>query len=355
MTKVSPSAAFWLSIAAVSLVLLVVLRHILLPFVIGLTLAYLLAPLVSILERKGINRAFATMSIVLLVVSGFVAFTLVMLPALVGEITAFFEALPKYLARIQSLAADANHPWVRKIVGHELSFDQPSTPIISGAGGHWFDDVLSSLWSGGNALLSLVSLLVVAPIVAIYVTIDWDKMITTVDAWISPKHRDEVRALGREINDTVAGFVRGQTVICLILGVFYAVILRSVGLHHGIAIGLIAGLISFVPYLGAGTGFVISMCVAGSQFWPNWTPIVVVGGTFFVGEMLADYVLAPRIIGRRVKLNPVWLMFALFAFGALFGFIGLLLAVPLAAAIGVLLRFAIRKSGMETIKGATPP
>ena len=200
-----------------------------------------------------------------------------------------------------------------------------------------------------------MSLLVVAPIVAIYVTIDWDKMITTVDAWISPKHRDEVRALGREINDTVAGFVRGQTVICLILGVFYATVLRSVGLHHGIAIGLIAGLISFVPYLGAGTGFVISMCVAVSQFWPDWTPILVVGGTFFVGEMLADYVLAPRIIGRRVKLNPVWLMFALFAFGALFGFIGLLLAVPLAAAIGVLLRFAIRKSGAQTVKGSHAP
>ena len=261
---------------------------------------------------------------------------------------------PRDLARIQTLADNANHPWVRKIVGHQLSLDQPSTPIISGAGGHWFGDVLSSLWSGGNALLSLVSLLVVAPIVAIYVTIDWDKMITTVDAWISPKHRDEVRALGREINDTVAGFVRGQTVICLILGVFYATVLRSVGLHHGIAIGLIAGLISFVPYLGAGTGFVISMCVAVSQFWPDWTPILVVGGTFFVGEMLADYVLAPRIIGRRVKLNPVWLMFALFAFGALFGFIGLLLAVPLAAAIGVLLRFAIRKSGAQTVKVATP-
>ena len=182
MTKVSRSAAFWLSIAAVSFVLLVVLRHILLPFVIGLTLAYLLAPLVSTFERRGINRAFATLTIMLLLVAGFVAFTLVMLPALVGEVTAFVEALPRYLARIQTLAADANHPWMRKIVGHELSFDQPSTPIISGAGGHWFGDVLSSLWSGGNALLSLVSLLVVAPIVAIYVTIDWDKMITTVDA-----------------------------------------------------------------------------------------------------------------------------------------------------------------------------
>jgi predicted PurR-regulated permease PerM len=213
MTRISPSTGFWLVIAAVSLVLLVLLRNILLPFVIGLTLAYLLAPLVSILEHRGINRAFVTLTIMLLLVSGFVAFVLIMLPALIGEVTAFVESLPRYLAHIQSLAMDANRPWVRKIVGHELTFDQPSTEIMSGVSGSWLDDVLSSLWSGGNAVLSLVSLLVVAPIVAIYVTIDWDKMITTVDAWISPKHRDEVRALGREINDTVAGFVRGQTVI----------------------------------------------------------------------------------------------------------------------------------------------
>jgi len=180
-------------------------------------------------------------------------------------------------------------------------------------------------------------------------------MISTVDTWIAPEHRDEIRTLGREINDAVAGLVRGQTMICLILAVLYATVLRSVGLHHGVLIGLIAGLISFVPYLGAGTGFVVAMCVAVSQFWPNWTPIVVVGGTFLIGEMLADYVLAPRIIGRRVKLNPVWLMFALFAFGSLFGFVGLLIAVPLAAALGVLLRFAIRKSGSPaSVVGPTP-
>ena len=342
--KVSPGTAFWLAIAAVTLVLLVLLRHILLPFVVGTIVAYLLAPIVTSLERMGINRAFATLIIMLLVVSSFVAFILVMLPVLAGEVTAFVEAVPSYLARIQSLVANANRPWLREIVGRELSFEH-SAQIMTNVGGNWFDALLSSLWSGGNALLSLVSLLVVAPIVAIYLTIDWERMIATVDAWITPEHRDEIRRLGREINDSVSGFVRGQTLICILLGVFYATVLRSVGLHHGIVIGLIAGLISFVPYLGAGTGFLVSMCVAISQFWPSWTPILLVGGTFFLGEMLSDYVLAPRIIGRRVKLNPVWLMFALFAFGTLFGFIGLLLAVPLAAALGVLLRFAIGKSG----------
>jgi predicted PurR-regulated permease PerM len=240
---------------------------------------------------------------------------------------------------------DANRPWLGKILGHELHGEPSAAQIVTTVGGRWLEAVLRWLWSGGEALLSMISLLVVTPIVAIYLTIDWDRMISTVDTWIAPEHRDEIRALGREINGAVAGFIRGQTVICLILAVLYATVLRSVGLHHGVLIGLIAGLISFVPYLGAGAGFVVAMCVALSQFWPHWTPIVIVGGTFLIGEMLADYVLAPRIIGRRVKLNPVWLMFALFAFGSLFGFIGLLIAVPLAAALGVLLRFAIRKYG----------
>ena len=124
----------------------------------------------------------------------------------------------------------------------------------------------------------------------------------------------------------------------------YATALKVTGLNHSILIGITAGLISFIPYLGAATGILVSVCVATAQFWPNWVPVAVVGGIFIVGEMLADYVLSPRIIGRRVKLNPVWMMFALFAFGWLFGFIGLLLAIPIAASLGVILRFARRQS-----------
>jgi predicted PurR-regulated permease PerM len=345
--KVSRYAALWIAIALTALVMLILLRHILLPFVVGMALAYLLAPIVSALERLGINRAFAALTIVLLLVSGFVAFLLLMLPLLAGEVSALLETFPSDIARLQALVADANWPWLGKILGHEPPVQPSAAQVLTTAGGRWLEAVLRWLWSGGEALLSIVSLLVVTPIVAIYLTIDWDRMLATVDAWIAPEHRDEIRALGRKINDAIAGFVRGQTVICLILAVLYAAVLRGVGLHHGIAIGLVAGLISFVPYLWAGTGFLVSMCVAIAQFWPNWTPIVVVGGTFLIGEMLADYVLAPRIIGRRVKLNPVWLMFALFAFGSLFGFIGLLVAVPLAAALGVLLRFAIRQAPTE--------
>jgi predicted PurR-regulated permease PerM len=153
----------------------------------------------------------------------------------------------------------------------------------------------------------------------------------------------------------VAGFVRGQIVICLILAVFYATALRLTGLNHGILIGLTVGLISFVPYLGLGVGFVVSACVAIAQFWPDWTPLAVVAGIFLLGETIADYVLSPRIIGNRVKLNPIWLMFALFAFGYLLGFVGLVIAIPLAASLGVILRFAMRKSLVSTDPDATVP
>jgi predicted PurR-regulated permease PerM len=192
-------------------------------------------------------------------------------------------------------------------------------------------------------LISFVSLLVVAPVVAIYLLIDWKRMIATINTWFPQLRRDDIRALEQEIRETVGGFVRGQVVICLILAVLYAAALKLTGLNHAILIGVTAGMISFVPYLGAVTGLVISLCVAIAQFWPNWTPIIIVGIIFLVGETIADYVLSPRIIGSRVKLHPVWLMFALLAFGWLFGFIGLLIAVPLAASLGVLLRFAMQQ------------
>jgi predicted PurR-regulated permease PerM len=148
--------------------------------------------------------------------------------------------------------------------------------------------------------------------------------------------------LASEIDETVRGFVRGQSLLCLILSAFYALALSLIGLNHGALIGIAAGLVSFIPYLGALSGLVVSMCVAIAQFWPAWTVPFLVLAVFFVGQSLADYVLAPYLIGRRVGLHPLWMLFALFAFGYLFGFVGLLVAGPLAAAIGVLIRFALR-------------
>src|SRR5207342_151457 len=180
------------------------------------------------------------------------------------------------------------------------------------------------------------------------------KMLAVIDNWIPPAQRDTVRALAREIDDTIGGFVIGQGTLCLILAVFYAAALSLLGLKHGLLIGIAAGLISFVPYLGSLSGLVISTFVAIAQFWPHWAVIWIVPAIFFVGQTLSDYLLSPYFVGRRVNLNAVWIMFALFAFGYLFGFVGLLIAVPLAAAIGVLMRFALRQYYASPIYVAMP-
>jgi predicted PurR-regulated permease PerM len=168
-------------------------------------------------------------------------------------------------------------------------------------------------------------------------------MLATVESWVPLPHRETVNSLSREIDAAIAGFVRGQTGVCLILGSFYAVSLSLVGLSFGLLIGLISGLITFIPYVGSMTGLVLSVGVAVAQFWPEWTWVLVVLGIFLFGQFVEGNILAPKLVGENVGLHPVWLMFALFAFGYLFGFVGLLVAVPLAAAMGVLLRFALRQ------------
>jgi predicted PurR-regulated permease PerM len=220
-----------------------------------------------------------------------------------------------------------------------------SAPIgdLVGQGAGWLAAFLRSLWSGGRALISIFSLVVVTPVVAFYLICDWPRMLTTVEQWIPLPYRDTVNGIARDIDAAIAGFVRGQTGMCLILGSFYAVSLTLVGLNFGLLIGLISGLITFIPYVGSMTGLVLSVGVAVAQFWPDWKWIVVVLGIFLFGQFVEGNILAPKLVGENVGLHPVWLIFAMFAFGYLFGFVGLLIAVPLAAAIGVILRFALRQ------------
>ncbi|MBV8838878.1 MAG: AI-2E family transporter [Alphaproteobacteria bacterium] len=332
---------FWMLTLVVGVLALWILREILLPFVAGLALAYLLDPLANRLERLGVSRMIASLVIIGAFVLVFVALILIFVPLLTGQLGAFIEKLPGYVQRLQALAMDPNRDWLRKVVGDSIADAQISDLVKQGAG--WTSTFLKSLWSGGQALLSVFSLIVVTPVVAFYLLYDWQRMVTTVDSWIPPQHRDTVRALAREIGDAIAAFVRGQTAVCLILGSFYAVSLTLAGLSFGFLIGLISGVITFIPYVGSMTGLVVATGVAIAQFWPAYTPILIVLGIFFVGQFLEGYVLAPKLVGESIGLHPVWLMFALFAFGYLFGFVGLLIAVPLAAVIGVLARFALKR------------
>ena len=344
---------FWIVAVALVVMMVVLLRQVLLPFVAGFALAYLLDPLANRLEQFGIKRAAATLLILGLFILGVITLLMVAVPIVGAEIAALIENLPAYIKRVQALVVDPNHPWLSKIIGVGLVEAQHSSSELTSMGASWLPDLLRSLWSDGRAMLSIFSLLVVTPIVTAYLVYDWNRIIVAFDEAVPLAQRNTVRALAREIDDKITGYLRGQGIICLILAAYYVIALRTFGLNHALLIGLVTGLIGFVPYLGSLTGLLLSVGVAIAQFGPSWTPVLVVVGIFFVGQSLADYVLVPYLVGSKVHLNPVWLIFALFAFGYLFGLVGLLIAVPLAASIGVLVRFALRQPDKPLANGNT--
>ncbi|HUL88280.1 MAG TPA: AI-2E family transporter [Pseudolabrys sp.] len=333
---------FWLAAVFLFVLALWLLSEILLPFVAGLAIAYLLTPLTDRLERAGVNRLAAALLIITVVVLALIYIILLVAPVLGGQLSSFIESVPGYVTKLQGLLSDPSRPWVQKLLGTGFNIDKSMGDLMTQGVG-WLTAFLHSLWSGGRALVSVFSLVVVTPVVAFYLIYDWHRMLRTVDGWIPIRQRDTVRALAREVDAAISGFLRGQTGVCLILGSFYAVALTLTGLNFGLLIGLISGLITFVPYVGSMTGLILSLGVAVAQFWPQYGSILMVLGIFLVGQFLEGYVLSPKLVGESVGLHPVWLMFALLAFGYLFGFVGLLVAVPLAATIGVLARFALRQ------------
>lgn len=333
---------FWLAALVVFVLALWLLAGILLPFIAGLAIAYLLTPLTDRLERLGVNRLAAALLIITLVVLFFVLLILLVAPILGGQLSSFIENVPGYVRKLQSLITDPSRPWVQKLVGAGINTDKGFSDLVTQGMG-WITTFLKSLWSGGAALVSLFSLIVVTPVVAFYLIYDWHRMVRTVDGWIPVRQRETIRELARQVDGAISGFVRGQTAVCLILGSFYAITLTLSGLNFGLLIGLISGLITFIPYVGSMTGLVLSVGVAVAQFWPEYTSILIVLGIFLIGQFIEGNVLSPKLVGESVGLHPVWIIFALLAFGYLFGFVGLLVAVPLAATIGVLCRFAMRR------------
>jgi predicted PurR-regulated permease PerM len=346
---------FWvLAIAAFALVLWV-LREILLPFVAGMAIAYLFDPLANRLEKLGVRRLIAALLIVGVFALALVLLGILIAPILFGQLSALIAKLPDYVVKLQALITDPNRTWLNRIVGEGFLDVQQSTGELVKQGVGWLAAFLASLWAGGRALISIVSLLVVTPVVAFYFIYDWPRMVAAVDSWVPRPHQETIRALGREINATIAGFVRGQSGVCLILGAYYAVALTVAGLNFGLLIGLIAGIITFIPYVGSLTGLIVGLGVAIAQFWPDYTSILIVLGIFLVGQFVEGNVLSPKLVGESVGLHPLWLIFALFAFAYLFGFVGLLLAVPLAAAAGVLVRFALRQYLASPLYTGPPP
>ena len=331
---------FWLLTFLVLAAVLWLLHDILLPFVAGIALAYVLAPLADRVERLGVNRTVAALIVVSVLVVALIALMLLLVPLLLQQGASLISHIPGYFKRIKELIVDPNFPWLNWLGSAETG---KTASDLVGQVATWLLSFSYSLWTGGKALVSFASVLIVMPVVTFYLIRDWHAMIDRVDSWIPVRQRETVRQLGREIDAAIGGFLRGQFGVCLVLGCYYAIGLMLVGLDFALLIGLTAGVITFVPYIGSMTGLMIAASVAIAQFWPDWKRITLVVAIFLVGQFIEGNIVSPKFVGERVGLHPVWLIFAMFAFGYLFGFVGLLIAVPLGAAIAVLLRFGLRQ------------
>ncbi len=343
---------FWAIALAAFLYLLHVLGSLVTPFATGIALGYLLDPVVRRLEHIGLSRLAAS----LLILGAFVVVNVLVLalvaPILGNQLVGFTQNLPRYVVRLQALAVDEGNALLERYggewrdslgLGSSLSTEQVQKSIgdFVAKGAQWLLNAVRSLASGGAAVVSFFSFLIVTPVVAFYILLDWNKMMATLDGWLPLDYRDSLRAIASEINAALAGFIRGQSMVCLFDGLWYGIGLTLIGLDFGFLIGVIAGVLSFIPYVGSLTALIVSLSVALVQGWPSLKLFVLALSVVGVGLFLEGNVIAPRLVGKSIGLHPVWLMFALFVFGGLYGFTGLLIAVPTAAALGVLARHLI--------------
>lgn len=333
---------FWLAGLAVFVLLLWLLGQVLLPFVAGAGVAYLLDPVADRLERKGASRLAAT---TIITVGFFVAVLLVLLllvPVLQGQVAAFLARLPGYVETMAGRLAPLYDAAAEYLSPVEMERLRAAAGDYAGTALAWAGKLLRGALSGGLLLVSLLSLLVITPVVTFYLIRDWDRLVTKLDGLLPRPHAEVIRHQFREIDRTLAGFVRGQASVCLILGAFYGIGLTLVGLDLGLVIGLGAGLLSFIPYVGGIAGFVTGVGLALAQT-QDWVLPALVAAVFLVGQAVEGNYLTPKLVGDRVGLHPVWVIFALLAGGSLFGFVGVLLAVPVAAVVGVLVRFGLAR------------
>jgi predicted PurR-regulated permease PerM len=334
---------FWIGVLFAFILFMWFFSSILLPFVAGMALAYFLDPVADWLERRGLSRTMATVVILVCFVTIFALALMLVIPIIISQFTQFAAALPGYITELQQIISSPQTSFLPPWISTQIETVKENFSQVLSQGAGFIGSLLAQIWNSGKAIVDVVSLLVVTPVVAFYILLDWDRMVSKVDSWIPRDQVQVVRELAREMDQSVAGFIRGQGSLCLILGIYYAVGLSLVGLNFGLLIGFVAGMISFIPYIGSLIGLVMAIGVALVQFWPDFPWIIAVAAVFFSGQFIEGNILQPKLVGGSVGLHPVWLMFALFAFGALFGFVGLLIAVPAAAVVGVLVRFALAR------------
>lgn len=354
---IKQQTSYWGIGMVVFLVALWALGGVILPFITGMAIAYFLDPVADRLELMGLSRVAATVTISCLGLVACILVVVLLAPLLIEQLVALVKAAPQYVAQMQQFLGERFPSVMEDGSSIRRALNSFGT-MLQGQTGAFVNAVLASAFS----ILDAVIFIVVAPVVAFYMLLDWDRMIAVIDSWLPRDHLETLRGLARDVDKVLAGFVRGQFTVCAILGIFYAVALMLAGLQFGLVVGLIAGLLTFIPYVGSVIGGLLSIGLALFQFWetPEW--ILVVAVIFIIGQAIEGNVLTPKLVGNSVGLHPVWLMFALSAFGSLMGITGMLVAVPVAASLGVFFRFGIGQylqgklyKGVEAVKPKAAP
>jgi predicted PurR-regulated permease PerM len=327
--------AFWLALQLFTSVLA--------PFVAAAVIAYALDPPTTKLCRLGLPRSMAAMMMILGLLLAVLLFALLLYPLVVVQVGLLVNRIPQYAFLLQG--------WARTVLTHLQENFGPDVvndklrDVVSGQAGSMLSIILSTvtaLFGSGFAIFNVLSLAVVTPVVGFYLLRDWPTVVRMIDSWLPYRYRDVIRAQAREVDRILSAWVRGQAMCCMILALYYAGALTVAGLDLGLIVGLTAGMLSFIPYVGSITGGITALGLALAQF-PLWRGVIVVAVVLVIGQVLEGYVIYPRFLGDRVELPAVWVIFALFAGGAAFGFLGVMLAVPIAATIGVLCRFWLRR------------
>lgn len=327
---------YWGIASVVAMIALWYLGDVILPFILGGAVAYFLDPVADRLERMGCSRVMATTIITLIGLLTFVLMILLVVPALINQAISLFNTAPQLFADLRSFLAEQFPAMFVEGSTVQQSLISIGETIQSKGG-----ELLSTVLSSASSIINIVLLFVIVPVVAFYLLLDWDNMTARVDTLLPRDHAPTIRRLARDIDATLAAFVRGMGTVCLVLGTYYAIALMLVGLQFGLVVGFIAGLITFIPYVGALVGGALAIGLGLFQFWGDWVSLGLVAGIFIVGQVLEGNVLTPKLVGSSVGLHPVWLLLALSVFGSLFGFVGMLVAVPVAAALGVIARFLV--------------
>jgi len=338
-----PPLRFWLLILAGLVAFFWLFNPVLFPFLAGLAIAYFLEPAVSVLEKRRVRRWLGS----LIVLSGFMfiagALFVLLWPVVSAQVVALAYAIPEYIIQIREQYFPVIQDWLSRFSPEDIEKIQTAATQSTGDAVAFVSDTVKSLVSGSFAVIDALALSILAPVTAFYVLRDWKKLTAVIDRLIPRSHYDVVREQLFEIDETLSGFMRGQAIVCVILGLFYSTGLALSGLEFGGTIGLISGVLTLIPYVGTIFGWITSVALAGVQFTGDWTCLIIVMVVFTVGNFLETYVLLPRLVGSRIRLHPVWILFALIAGLKLMGFTGILIAVPTAAVLGVLVRFSVRQ------------